>query len=259
MHTINQNPTTEAVGVKWQHIDENFTELHAVAGGSNWYQKDMICCGDSVTDNNVYQETIKDLLGLNSITTHAQGGMGIVQIVDGNVGTSFPALQASDLVGKEILTFFGGLNNRDTLIGNVTDMYPTQNTISGMINYVIQKIETLKTAANNRTMRVVFILPHLVGKYRWLDVDGLGEYPVGSGQTLETICTAIKNVCGRHGVPVVDLFHESGINKYNWDIYTVNSPSGGGGTYPANNDNVHLNAEGGGLIGRCIAGKIKQI
>lgn len=258
MYTINANNTTETVGTKWDHIDANFNELKNISGGSLWYNKNLICLGDSVTEGATYQQTIKNVLGLNSVTTHAQGGMGIIQIVDGNPATSFPALTSTDLVGKDVLTFFGSLNNRSQLVGNINDLYPSQSTICGMLNYVINKIYTLMREANNMNMRVVFVTPHLIGKYRWVDANGLDEYPIGSGQTLETISNSIKLICGRYGIPVVDLFHNSGINQYNWDVFTVNSPSGGG-TYPANNDNVHPNALGGVLIGRCIAGVIKNI
>ena len=217
----------------------------------------MLCLGDSVTASLGYQNDVKNGLGLSEVRTKAKGGLGIIQIIDGD-SNGYSALTASELTDINIVTFFGGLNDRLTSIGNVTDMYPTQNTVCGRYRYVIDKLYSLANAVSRKDIRIVFIAPHKVGKYGYNDYNGGQEYPVGSGQTLETFAIKLKEICGFYGIPVVDLYHNSGINDYNWELFTANtlSPTS---PFPDNPDNVHPNTEGYKLIARCITGVISKI
>jgi lysophospholipase L1-like esterase len=180
----------------------------------------LLAIGDSVTAALNYQAKIATGLEM-TVTTHALGGIGIRGMVDGQ--STLAALTSSQLTGVEVITFFGGLNNRGTLQGTITDLYPAQNTICGDLNYALNKILDLLVVANNTECRVICILPYNVGKYNYIDADGLADYPVGSGQSLYTITRLMKQVCERKGIPTIDLFAESGFNSTTWAIYTDNA------------------------------------
>lgn len=224
-----------------------------------WAGKKMLCIGDSVTAAQKYQAVISEFTGM-TVTTHAKGGIGLVQMVDGDGAATDPiaALTAAQLQDKDVVTVFGSLNDRTRLVGARTDMYPAQQTIYGRLNYVITKIYTLAASVNRKDIRIVLIAPHKVGRYAYIDADGGQEYPVGSGQTLQNIVDAIKDVAGFYGLPVVDLYRNSGINNFNWDILTLNTVSSAG-PYPANPDNVHPNDAGHRLIGRYISSEINKL
>jgi len=239
--------------VTYQKLSSEYKKLLPYFGGK------MLCIGDSVTAAGLYQTTIAEKTGM-AISTHAKGGIGILAMVDGDGASTSPILplSAAQIQDKDIVSIFGGLNERSTTIGTRGDMYPTQNTLYGRYNYTIQKIYTLAASVNRKDVRIVLITPHCVGKYNYIDADGYSEYPIGSGRTLETLVNAITDIGGQWGIPVIDLYHNSGINKNNWDILTANTISGNG-TYPSNADNVHPNTAGYIQIGKYISTQINQL
>jgi len=180
------------------------------------YGKNYLAIGDSVTAALNYQVKVANSLGMN-LTTHALGGIGIVAMVDG--ATDIAALTPTDLVGIDIITFFGGLNDRGLADGVVTDLYPTQNTLAGKYNYALNKLYTLANSAGNTTLNIVAIAPYKCGKYGWIDADGDDEYPIGSGRNLLTQVQILEKVCERKGVPLINLYKNSGINEFTWNIY----------------------------------------
>lgn len=222
-----------------------------------WYGKNILFIGDSVTAANKYQTTVAKNTGAN-VFNHAKGGIGLTNMVNGD-GNGFAPLTVDDVTGKDLIVVFGSLNDRGSLIGQKTDMYPGNNTIYGKVNFVISTIYGLLQTAGNKKARLAFIAPHKVGKYSYNDSNGGQEYPAGSGQTLETIVEAIKYACGFYGLPVIDLYHNSGINNYTWDVLTSNLPGNSGEPYPSNLDNVHPNDDGYALIGRYIASQLNRI
>ena len=231
-------------------------ESNVIKNKNSWKGKKYLAIGDSVTSAINYQYKVGDILDLDTVETHALGGLGITAIIDGS--GSLPALTSTQLSDVDVVTFFGGLNDRSALIGNVTDLYPAQNTICGKYNYAINSIYNLASAVNNNKLRLIFIAPHKVGKYGHIDADGGDEYPTGSGQTLEDIVNSLKEVCGLKGVSVVDLYHNSNINEFTWDVLTINTPADPSDTYPLNNDNVHPNDDGHTIISKMVASEISK-
>lgn len=219
--------------------------------------KKILCIGDSTSAALKYQPWIAEYTGM-TVTTHAKGGIGLVQMVDGDGSNPLLALTAAQLLDKDFVTVYGALNDRSRLIGTRADVYPAQTTIYAVVKYVITSIYTLAATVGRKDIRVVLITPHKVGKYNYIDADGGQEYPTGSGQTLENICNAIIDIGGFYGIPVVDLYRNSGINNFTWDTLTANTVSGTG-PYPANADNVHPNGAGYKLIGSLISSKLNNL
>ena len=169
-----------------------------------------------------------------TVKTHAKGGIGILKMVDGDngidgdydnetdaSGTLYP-LSADDVRGVDLIVVLPAYNERGKEEGVVGDVYPNKSTITGLIQYMINRIYEELAKANNLNCKVLFATPHCAGKYDYIDADGYEEYPSNSGRTMETLSDAIKLVCNYNNIAVCDLWHNSGINRFTWSVYGSN-------------------------------------
>ncbi len=236
------------------------------ASGARWYGKKALVIGDSLTAAGVWQKQLVDMLGM-TVTTHAKGGIGIVQCVDGSTNDGDPlyALNENDVADKDLILFFAGYNNRGKADGKVGDCYNPagtgQDTIAGALQYAINRIYEELKQAGNLTCRVAVITPHCAGKYAYIDADGYDEYPAGSGRTMKTLAQAMEDVANHNALPCYNAWKHSGINRNTWAVYASSSEAasgkteqGTGGPYYWNADQLHLNKEVGyPHLGACIA------
>lgn len=238
---------------------------------NNWNGAEVLAIGDSLTSAKKWQLKVTELLGCN-ITTHAKGGKGYIDLIDGENGQDgdydnetdasgvLRPLSVDDVIGKKLIIVYAGYNERHMSYGEIGDVYPTNNTLAGKVQYVINSIYSLLEQADNLTCKLLFITPHCVGTYGYVNVDGYGEYPTGTGRTLEGISDTIKKIANYNNITVKDLWHESGINKFTWNIYCAKTPASATAPYPDNVDLVHLNASVGyPHLGTLIANKIKTM
>jgi hypothetical protein len=233
-------------------------QLLWVEHNTKWKDKQILAIGDSLSVLSKWQDKVA-LMHSCTFTNHVKGGIGLVQMVDGDGAPTdpIPPLTSSDVSGKDAIILFGGINERDTVYGALGNLYPTQNTLYGRMQYVINKLYSLLQVAGNLTCKILVVAPHCCGKYSWIDVDGYGEYPVGSGQTLELMVNNIKTCAQYNNLKVVDLWHNSGIGRNTWNVYTasptpIQDPPNGGALFPNNSDQVHLNDLGYTMIGSII-------
>lgn len=238
---------------------------------NNWNGAEVLAIGDSLTSAKKWQLKTTELLGCN-ITTHAKGGKGYIDLIDGENGQDgdydnetdasgiLRPLSVDDVTGKKLIIVYAGYNERHMAYGEIGDVYPTKNTLAGKVQYVINSIYSLLEQADNLTCKLLFITPHCVGTYGYVNIDGYGEYPLGTGRTLEGISNIIKKVAEYNNIEVLDLWHNSGIGKFTWDIYCAKTPASATAPYPDNVDLVHLNASVGyPHLGTLIANKIKTM
>lgn len=189
----------------------------------SWKNKNVLCLGDSMTQAGIWTTRLEEELGCN-VLRHCKGGLGLIEIVDGGVGAEgvLPSLTA-DLVRKmDLIILYAGYNNRKNRDGKPGDCYfpgETDPTIAGMTQYCINRIYKELSNANNLTCRLLIVPPHCAGRYQYIDVDGYGEYPPGTGESLETLSNTMKAVAQSNSIPVLDLWHDSGINQYTWSVY----------------------------------------
>lgn len=217
--------------IKWsdQYIEEE-EEDNLV---SKWKGKNALVIGDSITAAGQWQLKLKEELGMN-VTTHAKGGIGIIAMVDGDKGlqgdydnetnasgTIYP-LNADKVKDKDLIVVLPAYNERSREYGQIGDLYPSQSTIIGMMQYQINRIYEELTNANNLNCKVLIATPHCAGKYNYVDADGYEQYPANSGRTMQTLSNTIKEICNYNNIPVCDLWHNSGINKFTWTIYGAN-------------------------------------
>lgn len=246
------NDVINLIEQKSFNIFDTLTELTAP---KEWEGKKALVIGDSLTAAGVWQTKLKSMLGME-VTTHAKGGLGMVACIDGN-GSDFPALTSSDVADKDLIIFFAGYNDRGSLVGNMSDTAAASGTYVSKTKYVIEKIYALLSSASNLTCRVILITPHCAGKYSYIPYDGYSEYPVGSGQTLETVANTIEAVATSYNIPCYNAWKYSGINKFTWKVYAASSTPMTGETV---NDQLHLNnSKGYPHLGECIAKFVRTI
>lgn len=191
----------------------------------------LLAIGDSITAGGQWANRVGELLGMD-VKLHARGGAKIVDMVDGqgaesgspvdpdtNVSGVLLPLNASDVADVDIIIAHGFYNNRPLpnaeVVGEVTDMYPTQISICGKLNYLIKRIYDCLKEANNTKCIVCLSSPHCYGKYPY---NGNTAYDDGS-----VMANTIKSICEHNFVTYIDCMHNANINKHNWSIYQASS------------------------------------
>lgn len=220
---------------RFEHIEEEIEEIQKNLGviSSKWAGKRLLAIGDSITAQNLWQKKVGELLGMN-VRTHAKGGIGIIQMVDGDGSGDAPEgydpdafgtstiykLNEEDVEGVDILILMGFYNTRSTAKSNrgeLTDMYPEQNTWYGQMNYAIKRVYEELEKAGNYNCKVVICSAHNYGKYPYVN-----ESAYDDGQIL---LEATKAIANRHSLFLIDLMNNGNINMYNWGKFQASSTS----------------------------------
>lgn len=194
------------------------------------YGKTLLAIGDSIVAQNYWQKQVGLLLGMK-VRTHAKGGIGIVQMVDGDGSGDAPEgydpdtfgvsqiyrLNTEDVKDASVIILMGFYNERSELTnpGVVTDMYPDNNTIAGKLNYATKRVYEELSKANNNTCRLVICSAHRYGKYSYIDKDSYNDG--------DELLKVTKMVAEHQSIPCIDLMHNGGINKYNWNLFQKKS------------------------------------
>lgn len=207
---------------KFDALEEKINNLN-----SNKYKgKRLLAIGDSITAQNYWQKRVGELLDM-SVRNHCKGGIGILQMVDGDESGDAPSgydpdnfgtdkiykLNTKDVDNVDVIIIMGFYNERKLATstpGIKTDMYPTNDTFIGRLNYAIKRIFEELQKANNNNCRVVVCSPHKYGKYPYIDKT--------ANEDGEDIYNAIKISSDYNSVPCIDLMHNGGINQYNWNL-----------------------------------------
>lgn len=248
-----------------------------------WYGKKCLVIGDSTSATEQWQKKLSENLGM-SVTTHAKGGIGFLQMVVGSLGYEgdydnetgntgvLQPLKASDVYDKDLIIIFGGFNNRGTKLGEITDLYKTdgtgQNTVTGQLQFVLNWIYDLlkgnESYAQNLKCKIVLVTPYCCGKYSYVDYDGYGG-DSWAGYTLREMCDRIVEIASLNNCSSYNAWENSGIGRHTWTIYSASptaTKEAGGDTapYPTNADQLHLNnSVGYPHLGDCISAFVSGI
>ena len=200
-----------------------------------WNNKKILMIGDSITASGRIHPHIARSLRAD-VSTHAKGGIGIAQGVDGDKGYSgefdnetdangnLSPLSVNHVYDKDIIIVLIGYNNRYNQLGVQTDIYPENNTIWGLFNHVINRIYELLAESENLKCRLMIAIPHAIGKYPYVNATAY-EKPTEESPTFVEICDCIRTVAETYSIPICDLMHSSGINKFTWNVFGAsNSP-----------------------------------
>lgn len=184
------DPSTLALVTGWTY-----------AGSGYWTGKKWTAFGDSLTENNATASTKYHAI-ISSLTGITVNNMGLSGSGYGRpAGSTFYERAASIPADSDIVTIFGSFN--DTAaglpLGNPADNGTT--TIYGCINKTLETIFSIKT-----DMVVGLITPS-----PWSQFNAYTGGSAWCDQYVEAIITAGK----RWSIPVLDLYHDSGLRPWN--------------------------------------------
>lgn len=229
---------TFLVAVPNKKYDKNVYPLTTLSG------KKWVMFGDSITENNVrsnanYHDYIRSETGIITIN-NALGGSGYKSRDDNNNAFYQLAIKSvSTWQDADVITVMGGVNDMwsqiDTYgLGNPDDTFVvpqdittyTDNTIMACFNYLLDYIID---HAPDAKIAVISPLPCKTTQGGRL----YEEVPYDDTCNMAKFVTACKKSCEMHGIPYLDLFHNSGLRP--WDAnfnakyfkcISVDSPDG---------------------------------
>lgn len=230
-YSISKNDILYIIGNPTYNISREIFDNRNLLKGKN-----VLVCGDSLTAALKWQKKLEEHLGMN-VTTHAIGGAGTVKIMDGgetSSGTLEP-LTVDDVTNKDVIIWFSGTNDMNTAHGQVGDLYPTNKTVAGCMQYVINKLYALLESANNLGCRVIVVTPFCYGA---LSPNPTALVNDGSG-----LAEIIEKVAHYNGLPCYNAYNNSGINQFTWAKWSSN----------IDGDQLHLSTVGYAHLGNRIA------
>lgn len=186
--------------------------------------------GDSITAQyNQWQPVLLNRTGLVKSFQDALDGRATMQMLDGysgntpgsiNLGKSWNSgtpgdTLAQDVAGLAGLIIWSGTNDTKYALGTPADAAwaPTEyGAIRGLV-------ETLQAA--NPALRILWITPY--------------NSEARGGPAMVNIVAAIKSVCAQHGIPVLDMYDNSGISAQNWAVSLLSD-----GVHPTATENTKV-------------------
>lgn len=215
----------EEKAVPQKAVEQKAVEQNAI----KYKDKVWYAIGDTITAENIYPRYLHDMLQLKSYVNDSILGQQMRTMAD--------RVTSVNLAKVDLVTVFGGANDYalGKSLGTIADNKNT-NTFYGNIQMVIDKIKTA-----NPKVEIVFMTPTKSGKFKYIPV-----YPAAnsSGLKLEQYVQAIKDVCSKNSVKVIDLFNLSGIDQSNLSVYTK--------------DNLHPNEAGSKKIDQVIQTELEK-
>ena len=197
----------------------------------------ILAIGDSVTAHGVWPKRAGAVLGV-PVRTHCKGGIGIVEMVDGE-----NPLTAKDVADVDRVLLVGCYNEfpfieDPRLCGLPADLYPQADTVCGRLNYAIGRIREELKKADNDVARIVLVSPHAYGTNRWVRTP--------SEETRHLWRKAFAGVAAKNDVGYIDVFEKTGVTAAN-RVRHEYQPG----------DQLHLDPEGYRLLGEAIARELK--
>ncbi|GGH22111.1 hypothetical protein GCM10007423_03720 [Dyadobacter endophyticus] len=180
-----------------------------------------VAIGDSITYLNDHQNETGNRVTKGYLTLISEKFPQITYINQGHNGwTSVniaDKIESLGLVQADVYTVFLGTNDwwQGKPLGTLTD-YKEANgngTVYGAFRVITDKLSQL-----NKKAKIILITPMQRGDFVYINSyknNAFGSYKSKKEQTLEQFANAILEI-GREGrMPVVDLYHDSGINLDN--------------------------------------------
>jgi lysophospholipase L1-like esterase len=214
-----------------EKIRMNVASAQKEQADTMWKNKNWLAIGDSITYANKYQPLVQNALKIKSVQTDAVPGRPIKLMADN--------LTTERLKNIDLITIFGGTNDygSNKNLGTIKDD-KSQDTFYGNLKNIIEKI----IANKPEKATVVFFTPLKRGVFKNQPV-----YPNAnsSGFKLDDYVNAEKQVCKLYSIPVIDLFHKSGLEVDNLSKFTI--------------DNLHPNDEGHKKISNVMIKELKKV
>ena len=217
----------------------------------SWRDTDVVFVGDSITagtgTTKTYHSYLRDTDMFKSVTAMGVAGSCISLQSDYGSKNSPLVERYSAIPASDLIVVFMGTNDygHETPLGTISDT--SDVSFYGALNTVITGIQ--KAHPNSR---LVFVTP--LHRYGFGESKITGtkltydNLPNGKGHTLEDYVNAIKAVCDKYEVPVIDLFSLYPINPEDADAREQYFPDG-----------LHPNAAGHEIIANLILEQLSLI
>ena len=193
-----------------------------------WYDKIWATEGDSITFNGSYQAGVRSVLQMHYIN---YGISGTTISDNGNTNAMVNRFTEID-INANLITFTGGTNDYSQNIPIGTNSSTDKTTFKGALKAIIEGV-----TARYPNARLAFFTP--------IQRGDISEGANLLGLTIKDYADAIQEICRLYGIPVLDLFGMSGINKLNINVFT--------------SDKIHPNLAGYAVIIRLMIEFIKSL
>lgn len=207
-----------------------FSPDHKYETVQPWWGKNFGVAGDSITAYLAYQTTVSRNLGMNLIFDDGVAGRAMRGMTEN--------MTAANLADVDLLVIFAGTNDYggNRAIGSISDGLGAGAFYSD-VRDVIDTVYTLKS-----DIRLCFWTPLSRGDFPDQPVHPAAN---SAGVYLQQYVDAIIEVASEFGIPVLDLYRNSGFNEYNLADKTV--------------DNLHPSDDGFSDIVRVGSSFIRQL
>ena len=219
------NKTTGVNAINWTELKKSTTPSPSPSPSpSERTNRTFIAIGDSITygylpvNNRAEQPwptVVGNILDLQ-VVYGAQTGAGFIY-PNGEI-TAHSIIDYwvshSGFGNYDLMTMAFGTNDygNNMELGDITDMYPTNDTVCGSINYCIKKIYE-----SNPKINLIFITPINATDRGTSATNYRYDTPNDRGYTLRDLCKKITDICDRDGINYIDNSKTSVINKINVD------------------------------------------
>lgn len=183
--------------ISWVAIGDSITYLNDHQGET----------GNRITKG--YMTLISEKYPRVTFTNQGHNGWTSINIAD--------KVEELGLVKADVYTVFLGTNDwwQGKPLGSISNY--EQNTGSGTVygafGIIIRKLRQL-----NKKSRIILITPMQRGDFVYINNtknNAYGSYKDKNGQTLEQFANAVVEIGKLEKIPVVDLYHDSGMNMDN--------------------------------------------
>jgi lysophospholipase L1-like esterase len=236
--------------------DGTVIKIHTLKGieekeSNYWSNKSFACIGDSITEGagttKTYWEFLDETLSPLSMTAMGVSGSCVSAMSDYGTRNSPLINRYTSIPDADVITIYMGTNDygHETPLGTIDD----KGDISfyGALNTIIPGI-----IAAHPGSRLIWITPtHRYGRGTSgiLGTTFTYDYiPNGRGHCLKDYVDAIKAVCERHSIPVIDLFNISGMDPSISEVRSAYMPDG-----------LHPNEAGHKKIAAIIAASLEGL
>jgi len=193
-----------------------FISLASVPRKISW-----IAIGDSITYLNDHPNETGDRVTKGYMSLITEKYQHVQYINQGHNGwTSVniaDKIESLGLIKADVYTVFLGTNDwwQGKNLGSISDYKDNTGTgtVYGSFRTIISKLKQL-----NKKAKVILITPMQRGDFVYINNpknNAYGSYKPKKEQTLEQFANAIVEIAKTENFPVVDLYHDSGINLEN--------------------------------------------
>lgn len=195
--------------------------LLVVAAASKPRKITWLAIGDSITYLNDHQNETGNRVTKGYLTLIAEKFPHVTYINQGHNGWTAvniaDKIESLGLVKADVYTVFLGTNDwwQGKALGALSDY--EQATGSGTV-YGAFRIITDKLKLLNKKAKIILITPMQRGDFVYINSyknNAFGSYKPKKDQALEQFANAVVEIGKKDKLPVVDLYHKSGINLDN--------------------------------------------